>query len=136
VIIKQQKDNYFRNSFLITNNLKNNQMKKDGITIMLIGLGLTILTAIFYFTNHNEYLMNKFIITFGHSFHFNWAPMIGILTMAFGEFILWKSQNNKNMSEVMDKFILKSKMMISTLKLELNAINFKELRLLIMSFKL
>jgi len=111
-------------------------MKKDGITIMLLGLGLTILTAFFYFTNHNEYLMNKFIITFGHSFHFNWAPMIGILTMAFGEFILWKSQNNKNMSEVMDKFILKSKMMISTLKLELNAINFKELRVLIMSFKL
>ena len=136
MIIKQQKDNYFRNSFLITNNLKNNQMKKDGITIMLLGLGLTILTAIFYFTNHNEYLMNKFIITFGHSFHFNWAPMIGIFTMAFGEFILWKSQNNKNMSEVMDKFILKSKLMISTLKLELNAINFKELRVLIMSFKL
>ena len=117
-------------------------MKKDGITIMLIGLGLTIFTAIFYFTNQNEYLMNKFIITFGNTFHFNWAPMLGILTMAFGEFLLWKSQNNKNLKEVLAKFILKYRMKISILKLELNylsklnSINFKELRVLIMSFKL
>jgi len=111
-------------------------MKKDGITIMLFGLALTIITAYFYFTHQNEYLMNKFIVTFGHSFHFNWAPMIGIFTMAFGEFILWQSQNNKNMSEVMDKFLLKSKLKISTLKLELNSISFKELRVLMMSFKL
>jgi len=103
---------------------------------MMLGLGMTIFTAFFYFTHQNESIMDKFIFTFGHSYHFNWAPMIGIFTMAFGEFILWKSQNNKNMSEVMDKFILKSKLMISTLKLELISINFKELRVLLMSFKL
>jgi len=75
-------------------------MKKDGITTMLIGLGITILEAVFYFTNGNDFLMSEFIIHFGKSFHFNWAPMIGICIMAFGEFILLESQNNKNLKKL------------------------------------
>ena len=117
-------------------------MKKDGITIMLIGLGITILAAVFYFTNQNDLLMSKFIVHFGKSFHFNWAPMIGICIMAFGEFILWKSQNNKNLNEVFIKFMNNSKMRFSNIQLELiylvnrNMINFKEFKVIIMSFKL
>jgi len=45
-------------------------------------------------------LMSEFIIHFGKSFHFNWAPMIGICIMAFGEFILLESQNNKNLKKL------------------------------------
>ena len=117
-------------------------MKKDGITIMLIGLGVTILAAVFYFTNQNDLLMSKFIIHFGKSFHFNWAPMIGICIMAFGEFILWKSQNNKNLKEVLIKFLNNSKMRFSNIHLELiylvnrNMINFREFKGIIMSFRL
>lgn len=80
-------------------------MKKDGIHIMLIGLGVTILTAILYFSKSNEYFMSKFIIGKDSSFHFNWAPMIGISIMAFGEFLLWESQKNENLNQVRIKFI-------------------------------
>ena len=117
-------------------------MKKDGITIMLIGLGITILTAVFYFTNQNDLLMSKFIVHFGKSFHFNWAPMVGICIMAFGEFILWKSQNNKNLNEVFIKFMINSRLRFNDIQLEIiylinkNMINFRELKLLIMSFRL
>ena len=79
-------------------------MKKDGIYIMLLGLALTIVIAFFYFTKIEQPFMSKFVIHIGTSFHFNWAPMIGIFTMAFGEFILWQSQHNKNLHEVIIKF--------------------------------
>jgi len=117
-------------------------MKKNGITIMLIGLGVTILAAVFYFTKQNDLLMSKFIIHFGKSFHFNWAPMIGITIMALGEFILWESQLNKSMNEILIKFLTKSKEKFSDIQQEIiylinkNRANFREFKLLIMSFKL
>jgi len=82
-------------------------MKKDGIYIMLLGLALTIIIAFLYFSKLNEGLMNKFVLTIGTSFHFNWAPMIGILMMAVGEFLLWESQYSKNLKEVWVKFSTK-----------------------------
>ena len=117
-------------------------MKKDGITIMLVGLGITIITAILYFTKMNEPFMNKFVFESGNSFHFNWAPMIGILVMAIGEFLLWESQNNVDLNEVKSKFIAKFRLRISTVKLGLiyvfnmHLINFRVLRVLIMFFKI
>ena len=118
-----------------------NQMKKVGITIMVIGLGVTILAAVFYFTKQNDILMSKFIIHFGNSFHFNWAPMIGITIMAFGEFILWESQHNKNLNEVLIKYLNKSRRKFSDIQQEIiylinkNRTNFKEFKVLIMNFK-
>jgi len=118
-----------------------NQMKKVGITIMVIGLGVTILAAVFYFTKQNDLLMSKFIIHFGNSFHFNWAPMIGITIMAFGEFILWESQHNKNLNEVLIKYLNKSRRKFSDIQQEIiylinkNRTNFKEFKVLIMNFK-
>ena len=119
-----------------------NQMKKVGITIMVIGLGVTILAAVFYFTKQNDLLMSKFIIHFGNSFHFNWAPMIGITIMAFGEFILWESQNNKNLKEVLVKLSNKIRVNYSEIRLEFiylvnkNMSNFREFKVQIMNFKL
>ena len=116
-------------------------MKKVGITIMVIGLGVTILAAVFYFTKQNDILMSKFIIHFGNSFHFNWAPMIGITIMAFGEFVLWKSQLNKNMNEVLIKYLNKSRGIFSDIRMEIiylinkNRTNFKEFKVLIMNLK-
>jgi len=85
---------------------------------MIIGLGLILLTAVFYTLNLNEFLMNKFVVTIGSSFHFNWAPMIGISTMAVGEFILWQSQNYKNLKEVGIRYFDKFKMAFSNLRME------------------
>ena len=118
-----------------------NQMKKVGITIMVIGLGVTILAAVFYFTKQNDLLMSKFIIHFGNSFHFNWAPMIGITIMAFGEFILWESQHNKNLNEVLIKYLNKSRRKFSDIQqgiiylINKNRTNFKEFKVLIMNLK-
>ena len=115
-------------------------MKKDGIGIMIFGLGLTILSAVFYFLNLNNFVMDKFVITIGSSFHFHWAPMIGISTMAIGEFLLWKSQNNKNLKEVGIKLLNKFKMSSSNFKLEaiyvshLKFVNMKVVRFLISIF--
>jgi len=106
--------NYFS---LNINFLQLNHMKKDGIYIMLLGLAITILIAYFYFSKQHDYVMSKFVLTFGKSFHFNWAPMIGISVMAFGEFILWQSQNNKNLNEVKIKFLRKFKVRLSNVRL-------------------
>jgi len=117
-------------------------MKKDGISIMLVGLVITIITAILYFSKLNEPLMNKFVFEAGNSFHFNFAPMIGIMVMAFGEFLLWESQYNDDLNEVKTKLVTKFKSRISTVKLGLiylstmHLINFRVLRVLIMFFKI
>ncbi|MDD4969320.1 MAG: hypothetical protein PHT07_07800 [Paludibacter sp.] len=115
-------------------------MKKDGIIVMLIGLGLTLLTAVFYTLNLNEIMMDKFVFTIGSSFHFNWAPMIGISIMAFGEFVLWQSQNNKNLKEAGIRYFEKLKMGFSNIKLEaiylshLKFLNMKVIRFMISIF--
>jgi len=115
-------------------------MKKDGIQIMLVGLTLTILTAYFYFSKHYEVGMSKFVLTIGNSFHFNWAPMIGISIMALGEFILWESQTNMNMNDVRTKFKNKFYIRISTLRLKfiylsnLRLINMKVVKYLVTIF--
>jgi len=117
-------------------------MKRDGITIMLVGLGITIITAILYFSKMNEPFMNKFVIEAGGSFHFNWAPMIGILVMAIGEFLLWESQSNADLKELKTKLVARFRLRISTIKLgliyvsNLHLINFRVLRVLIMFFKI
>ena len=117
-------------------------MKKDGIIIMLVGLGITIITAFLYFSKMNEPLMNKFVLEAGNTFHFNWAPMIGIFVMAIGEFLLWESQNNENLNEVKIKFITKFKARMANIKLGLiyvmnmHLINFHVLKVLIMFFKI
>ena len=115
-------------------------MKKDGINIMIFGLGLTIISAVFYFFNLNESVTDKFVITIGNSFHFHWGPMIGILTMAIGEFLLWQSQHNKNLKEVGIKFLNKFKMNSSNFRLEaiyvshLKFVNMKVVRFIVSIF--
>jgi len=92
-------------------------MKKDGINIMLIGLAMTILIAYFYFSKQQSNVMNKFVMTIGNSFHFNWAPLTGITVMAFGEFLIWQSQKNRNLNEVWIKFMIKYKVRLSNARL-------------------
>ena len=72
-------------------------MKKDDIYIMLLGFGISVLTAFFFFSRRNELIMNKFVISINKSYNFNLAPMVGISFMAIGEFLLWESQHNKKL---------------------------------------
>jgi len=69
-------------------------MKKDGIYIMMDGLVKTIITTCFFSKQYKAY-RSEFVLTFGNSFNFNWAPMIGISVMTIGVFLLWESQKKQ-----------------------------------------
>jgi hypothetical protein len=66
-------------------------MKKLGIFIIIIGLGLTIFTAVTYFTREKIVDIGKVEITRNKPHHFHWSPLIGIAIMGVGGVILWQS---------------------------------------------
>ena len=115
-------------------------MKKDGIKIMILGLGLTIISAFFYFFNVKESINVKSLVSSIDSAHFNWLPMIGISIMAFGEFLLWQSQHNKNLKEVGVKFLNKLKIRSSNFRLDaiyvshLKFVNMRVIRFIVSIF--
>jgi len=68
-------------------------MKKIGIIILLLGLGLTLFTTITYFTKEKVVDVGKVEITRKKPHHLNWSPFIGIAVMGIGGVVLW--QTNK-----------------------------------------
>lgn len=59
-------------------------MKKAGIFIVLVGLGLTIFTAFTFFTREKIVEIGKVEITRNKPHHLNWSPLIGIAVMGIG----------------------------------------------------
>jgi hypothetical protein len=66
-------------------------MKKIGIFILLLGLALTIFTAITFFTREKVVDLGKVAITRDKPHHLNWSPLIGIAVMGIGGIVLWQS---------------------------------------------
>jgi hypothetical protein len=66
-------------------------MKKAGIFIILLGLGLTIFTAFTFFTKEKVVDIGKVEITRNKPHHLNWSPLIGIAVMGIGGVVLWQS---------------------------------------------
>jgi hypothetical protein len=66
-------------------------MKIAGIIIIIIGLGLTIFTAMTYFTKEKVVDIGKIEITRNEPHNLNWSPLIGIAVMGIGGVILWRS---------------------------------------------
>ena len=66
-------------------------MKKVGIIIIVIGLALTIFTAITYFTKEKIVDIGKIEITANKPHHLSWSPLIGIAVMGIGGVIFWQS---------------------------------------------
>ena len=66
-------------------------MKKIGIVIILIGLGLTIFTAFTIFTKEKVVDIGSVEITRDKPHHLNWSPLIGIAVIAIGGIVLWQS---------------------------------------------
>ena len=66
-------------------------MKKVGIFIILLGLALTIFTAITFFTREKVVDLGKVEITRDKPHHLNWSPLIGIALMGIGGIVLWQS---------------------------------------------
>jgi hypothetical protein len=66
-------------------------MKKAGIVVILLGLLLTIFTAVTFFTREKVAKIGDIKITMNKPHHLNWSPLIGIAVMAVGGFIVWRS---------------------------------------------
>ena len=117
-------------------------MKRDGINLLLHGLGIIIIAALFYLSKRNQFLMNKFILAIIKSFHFNSTPVISISVMAIGEYFLWETQNNNDVMAVKIKATKRFNLIVFRIQLDLmnllkrNLISFKELKINSMAFKL
>ena len=70
-------------------------MKKVGIIIIIIGLGITLFTAFTFFTKEKVVDIGKLEISRDKPHHLNWSPLIGIAVMGIGGIVLWKSSRNK-----------------------------------------
>ncbi|PKP34114.1 MAG: hypothetical protein CVU00_08275 [Bacteroidetes bacterium HGW-Bacteroidetes-17] len=66
-------------------------MRKIAIIIILIGLGLTIFTAITFFTKEKIVDIGELEITTNKPHHINWSPFVGLAVMAVGGLVFWQS---------------------------------------------
>ena len=67
-------------------------MKKAGIVIILLGLVLTIFTAITFFTREKVVEVGTVNITAKKPHHLSWSPLIGIAIMGVGGVVLLTSK--------------------------------------------
>jgi hypothetical protein len=63
-------------------------MKKTGIVTIIVGLVLTIVTAITFFTKEKVVDIGKLEITSNKKHHLTWSPLIGVAVMVVGGGIL------------------------------------------------
>jgi hypothetical protein len=66
-------------------------MKKAGIFIIILGLGLTIFTAVTFFSREKVVDLGKVEITRDKPHHLNWSPLIGIAVIVVGGIVVWQS---------------------------------------------
>lgn len=66
-------------------------MKRIGIVIIIIGLGLTLFTAFTYFTKEKVVDIGKVEITRNKPHNLSWSPLFGIVVMGIGGAALWLS---------------------------------------------
>lgn len=63
-------------------------MKKVGIILMIVGLALTIFTAVTYFTRERVVDIGGLKISANVPHHLNWSPLVGIGVIVGGAVIL------------------------------------------------
>ena len=66
-------------------------MKKAGILIVILGLALTIFTAITFFTREKVVDIGSLKITANKPHHLSWSPLIGIAVMGVGGVVIFLS---------------------------------------------
>jgi hypothetical protein len=65
-----------------------NIMKKIGIIIVILGLALTIFTAITFFTREKVVDIGSLKITANKPHHLSWSPLVGIAVMGVGGVVI------------------------------------------------
>ncbi len=66
-------------------------MKKIGYFIILIGLALTIFSAVTFFTKESVVKIGDVNITANKRHHLQWSPVIGLLVLGVGGVLVWRS---------------------------------------------
>ena len=69
-------------------------MKSTGLILLIVGLSLTIFNAFKFFTREKVLDLGVVEITKNQPHYFSWSPIIGIIIMAIGLFILLRSPKN------------------------------------------
>ena len=64
-------------------------MKQIGIVILILGLGLTLFTAITFFTKEKVVDLGIVEITRNQPHYLNWSPVVGIAVMVIGGFMIY-----------------------------------------------
>ena len=67
-------------------------MKIAGIIIMLIGIGLTIFTAVTFFTKEKVVDLGIIEVTRNQPHYLNWSPFIGLAIMVIGAFVILQAR--------------------------------------------
>jgi hypothetical protein len=65
-------------------------MKKAGIIIIIVGLILTIFTAVSFFTREDIVKIGDLKITANKPHNYSWSPLIGIAVMVVGGVLVWQ----------------------------------------------
>jgi divalent metal cation (Fe/Co/Zn/Cd) transporter len=63
-------------------------MKNAGIIIVILGLALTIFTAITFFTREKVVDIGSLKITADKPHHLSWSPLIGVAVMGVGGIVI------------------------------------------------
>lgn len=66
-------------------------MKKTGIALVVLGLVLTIFSAITFFTREKVVDIGSLKITANKPHHLSWSPLIGIAVMGVGGVVIFVS---------------------------------------------
>lgn len=66
-------------------------MKLTGITILIIGILLTVFTTFKYFTKEKVVDLGIVEITANKPHDISWSPVIGIVVMGIGGLVLWQA---------------------------------------------
>ncbi|MGA2407198.1 MAG: hypothetical protein ABSF81_10675 [Bacteroidales bacterium] len=66
-------------------------MKKAGIFIIILGLALTIFSAVTFFTREKVVDIGSLKITANKAHHLSWSPLIGIAIMGVGGVVVLMS---------------------------------------------
>ncbi len=65
-------------------------MKAFGIVLVIIGLALTIFTAVNFTTREKVVDIGKLEVFADKPHNMRWSPLIGIAIMGIGGIVLWK----------------------------------------------
>lgn len=66
-------------------------MKLTGISLLIIGILLTIFTTFKFFTKEKVVDIGALEITADKPHDFSWSPVVGIIVMGIGGLVLWQA---------------------------------------------